>query len=169
MLKKDDFLSSLLHECNVCLHLYGELPPDGLEYRQSPAQRSTLELLRYIAFCGIGGTCEVVDGGWDGYKHWEERHGSISAEEFPAAMERQKEALRAKFAEFTDDDLTREATLPMGVKTKLSRALLEVPVKWMTGYRMQLFLNVKAAGNQGISTRDCWLGASKPEESAPTA
>jgi hypothetical protein len=44
------------------------------------------------------------------------------------------------------------------VTAKLGRALLDVPVRWMGGYRMQLFLYARAAGNEEIWTPDCWAG-----------
>ena len=45
--------------------------------------------------------------------------------------------------------------------------LLETSLKWMTAYRMQLFLGAKAAGNDEIWTPDNWAGVSMPRESAP--
>ena len=41
----------------------------------------------------------------------------------------------------------------------LGRALLEMPLKWMTAYRMQLFLYAKAAGAVDLTTADNWRGA----------
>lgn len=169
MLTKNDLRNSLLHECDVCKHLFTKLPEGGLDYRQCETQRSNLELLRYISFCGIGGMCAVVDGNWDGYREWAETAAELSADEFPAAMDRQKEAIREKFAALSDEDLEREVKLPMGDKKRLACALLEIPLKWMVGYRMQLFLGVKAAGNEEIWTPDCWAGVSMPRESAPAS
>ncbi len=169
MLTRNELLESLLHECDVCQHLFTTMPEGGLDYRQSASQRTNLEILRYLSFCGIGGLCVMVDGKWDGYHEWAAEHGEISADEFPAAMERQKDAIREKFAGLGDGDFTREAKLPWGMKTTLGRALLEVPLKWMTAYRMQLFLGIKAAGNEDIWTPDCWAGVSAPRESAPAS
>lgn len=167
MLTKNELLESILEECDICKHLHSKLPPGGLDYRQSASQRSNLEILRYLSFCGIGGALAMIDGNWDGYQELAARSQELSADDFPAAMDRQKEALKEKFAALSDADLSREATHPMGHKLKLSRALLEISLKWMTGYRMQLFLGAKAAGNDELWTPDCWAGVSMPKESAP--
>ena len=169
MITKSDVLESILHECDICSHLFTKLPSGGLDYRPSKTQRSNLELLRYLSFCGIGGTLAMVDGEWDSYKTWANEQADMPADEFPAAMERQKDALRAKFAEITAEDLGREATLPTGTKVTLGRALLDVPLKWLTAYRMQLFTNVKAAGNEEIWTPDCWAGVSMPRDAQPAS
>jgi hypothetical protein len=54
----------------------------------------------------------------------------------------------------------------MGDKTTVGRALVEITLKWMTAYRMQLFLGAKAAGNTEIWTPDCWSGVSMSKEAA---
>ncbi len=48
MLNKDDLLDSILQECDISAHLATKIPAGGLDYRQSPDQRSNLELLRYL-------------------------------------------------------------------------------------------------------------------------
>ena len=159
MLDKNDVLDAILRDCDISLHLFGKLPEGGLDYQPSSEQRNTLQLLRYIAHCGIGGSRALVEGNWDGYQEVAQRVQEMAGEEFPAAMERQKQELRGLFAEITDEDFaSRDATLPTGETLKLGRALLEMPVKWMTAYRMQLFLYAKAAGNSDIWTPNCWAG-----------
>lgn len=163
MLGKADLLDTLARETAITKHLLGKVPAGGLDYRPTPGQRSTLELLRYLSHCGIGGTLAMADGNWDGYKSWAARCAKLTAPEIPAALDRQSEALAEFFAGVTDEALaTREATTPLGEKLPLGRALLELPVKWMTAYRMQLFLYLKAAGNDGIWTPNCWGGVDVP-------
>ena len=169
MLSRNELRNSILHECDICKHLFTKLPEGGLDYRQSPTQRTNLELLRYVAFCGIGGISAMVDGHWDGYQEWAASCAELSPEEFPAAMDRQKQAIREKFDALSDEDMEREVTMPTGDKTRLGRALLEIPLKWMVGYRMQLFLGVKGAGNEEVWTPDCWAGVSMPRESQPAS
>ena len=159
MIGKDQILDFVLRECDTCLHLYGKIPEGGLDYRPTPEQRSTLELLRYLSFCALGGARTMVDGNWDGYKELAEAASSMEADEFPAAMERQKDGLRQLFAGLTQEDLeTRTATLPVGDEVPLEIALVLLPQHWMVGYRMQLFLYAKQAGNKDIWTPNCWVG-----------
>lgn len=167
MLTKNDVLDSILAECDICLHLASKLPEGALDYRPAADQRSTLELLRYISFCALGGALAMRDGNWDGYKACAAKAEALAGDRFPAAMQAQKQALRELFDGLSEADLQREATHPIGTKLPLGRALLEISLKWMVGYRMQLFLYAKAAGNDELWTPDCWAGVSMPRDAAP--
>ncbi len=159
MLDKNDLLDAILHECDVSLHLYEKIPEGGLEYRPSPPQRNTAELLRYLSYCGIAGARAMVDGNWEGYQEMAARADDMAPEDFPAAMERQKQELTALFETISDEDFAnKETTEPSEKTVKLGRALMDLPLLWMVGYRMQLFLYAKAAGNTEIWTPNCWVG-----------
>jgi hypothetical protein len=158
MLNKTDLLKALHKECDICIHLYGKIPEGGLDYRPSHKQRNTLELLKYLSFCGIA-FAEGMTGNWDVYNELEQQSETMPSEEFPVAMERQKVMLTELFDLITDDDFaTKESVLPSGERTKLGYALLDMPFRCMCGYRMQLFLYAKAAGNDALITPNCWFG-----------
>lgn len=159
MLGKNDIRDLIFKEIDICLHLHGQVPEGGMDYRPTPDQRSTLELLRYISVCAIGGARAMADGNWDAWAGFAERADAMAAEDFPAAMATQREELSAFFDGLTQEDVeTRMATTPMGTELTLERALVELPLSWMIGYRMQLFLYAKQAGNADIWTPDCWVG-----------
>jgi hypothetical protein len=159
MSMKDALVASLQHECDIALHLFGQLPPGALAYRPSPGQRSTLELLRYLACCGIGSARWAVEGDLEAYRAEVARVGEFEGSAFPAAMRHQRQALADYLGGLAEEELTtREATLPWGETVPLGRALLEMSLKWMTAYRMQLFLHAKAAGNEDLKTADNWAG-----------
>ena len=171
MLDKNDILDQILRECDIALHLYKQLPEGSMDYRPTPGQRSTLELLTYLTHCAIGGTRAAAEGNWDGYQEVAKRAEGMTAEEFPAAMERQKEELRAYFDGLTQEQFdSQEAQNPMGDKMNLDRAIVDMPLHWMVAYRMQLFLYAKQTGNEDIWTPDCWAGVSmeRPEPQAAT-
>lgn len=161
MLTKDEVLASLLKECDVVTHLAGAIPADGLDWRPTPGQRSNREVLHYLSFCAIGGVLFCTEGSWDGYKAWQERQADITPANAAERMAAQKDALVQAFAGLTDADMARTVSHPMGFELPLNQALLELSFKWMVGYRMQLFLGAKAAGNDAIGTADCWHGVSK--------
>ncbi len=159
MISKDDLLAAMLRECDICVHLHGKIPPDGLDFRFTPAQRSTLELLRYVSFVGLGATRGLVDGSWDAYQGLAQEAESLATANFPPAVARQKAGLTEVFGGLTDADLaSRTATLPWGESTTLGHALLVLPYASLVAYRMQLFLHAKAAGNPSIGTPNCWAG-----------
>lgn len=160
MITKDDILESMLNECDIVVHLASKLPAGGADHRVSDDQRSALEILRYLAFCGIGGTRAVIDGNWDAYKAWQEKTADVTPETFADAIAEQKQALTEAIGALTDDDLARDATHPLGHTLRVERMLIEMPLKWLVAYRMQLFTTIKAAGASDLWTPDCWGGVS---------
>ena len=159
MLSKSDLLQAMLKDIEICRHLLTKVPEGGMAFRPTEGQRSTEELLRYLSFCGIGGSMALYEGGWEGYKSWAERCAELGPDDFDAALTRHAEALTAWFDELSDEDFAkRPATTPLGEEMPLGRALLEMPVKWLAAYRMQLFLYAKQSGCADLWTPNCWGG-----------
>jgi hypothetical protein len=158
MFTKDQFASAMLHECDVCLHLYSKLGPEAYGYRPSEKQRSTEELLRYLAICGIAGATCLKEANWKRFADFAGRTKEMAPEAFPEAMARQKAELEAFFAETSEDTLrTQPAPMPGGGELPLGAALLNGPFKWLTSYKLQLFLYAKANGAE-IGTANAWRG-----------
>jgi hypothetical protein len=162
MAEKDDLLWAMSLECDVAKHLFEKLPREDWEatlaYRPTPGQRSTLELLRFLSYCATGAATGCIEGGWDTWKRLAQRAEGMSAEEFPAAMDRQKGELAVLLGPLSDDDLaSRTAKNPLGMEMSLGRTLLDLAVRWLVGYRMQLFLYARALGAD-VWTPDCWYG-----------
>lgn len=163
MITKDQFLANLLRECNICKHLVTKLTPESYDYRPSESQRSTIELLRYLAICGIAGTRSMASGDWGVWKEYSERVKELTPEEFPHAMDQQIDELKTFFASISEETLeTQQAVLPWKETVPLGAALLAGPFKWITAYKMQLFLYAKANG-AAIGTANAWAGADSIE------
>ena len=159
MLSKNDLLDAMLREIAITKHLMTKVEAGGESYRPTEGQRSVLELVRYLAFCGMGGTVAMADGNWEGYKAASDAVADATWAELPTHLDNQAAALTAYYGELSDVDFaSKEATTPLGDTMTLGRALLELPVKWMTAYRMQLYLYLKFAGNTEIWTPNCWGG-----------
>lgn len=162
MIDKQQVLEAIELELHVIEHLFGKLPRESwqqtLDHRPSPEQRSVLDLLRYLSYAGIGGCLAAVEGGFEGFRRVAKRAEEMDADEFPAAMARQRQEIAEVFAGITDEDLaSRKSKNPLGQELTLGRALLELPFRWLVAYRMQLFLYAKAVGAD-IWTPDCWYG-----------
>ncbi len=156
---KEHLAMSLTHECDVCIHLFTKLSPESYSYRPSPQQRSTYELMQYLAMCGIAGVRSMAENSWDSFAEYRERVKDMTAEEFPALMAKQKEEIAELIASLSDEALaTQEAKVPgLGV-LPLSAAIINGPLKWLTAYKMQLFLYAKATGTTDIGTSNVWSG-----------
>lgn len=159
MITKDQLAASMLHECDIIEHLYAKLPHDALDYRPTESQRSTLELLRYVAMCGIGGIRSLNEGNWRIFNEYARELSAMTGDGFPAALTRQREEIRGFFDSVTEEELlTRQAKLPTGVVMPLGAAVINGPLKWLSAYKLQLFLYAKASGARDIGTSNAWAG-----------
>src|SRR6476661_6459804 len=52
VLTKDELIGSLKNEVRILLHLAGKVDRKQLDYRPTPKQRSTIELMRYLVVMG---------------------------------------------------------------------------------------------------------------------
>jgi hypothetical protein len=160
MITKEQLAAGLARECDICVHLASKIDREAYDYRPTPAQRSTIELMRYLSICGIAGIRCMAASDWKLFGGYVERVAELTPEEFPEAMARQKAEIEAFFAETPAETLaTQEAKLPGGGPTMpLGAAIMNGPLKWLTAYKMQLFLYAKATGAATIGTANAWAG-----------
>src|SRR5215831_595761 len=52
VLTREELVASLQNEVRILLHLAGKIDRAQLDYRPTPTQRSTIELLRYLSVMG---------------------------------------------------------------------------------------------------------------------
>ena len=126
-----------------------------------PAQRSTLELLQYLTINAQASTTYYLRGTWD---HWEALASSAKAVDlasFPVALKAQERAVARLLAPISDKAWRSLQVKPMsgkGRKLALDVALFETTLTMCIGYRMQLFLQAKAAGLGELKSSDLWAG-----------
>src|ERR1700689_1614710 len=65
VLTKDELIASLQNEVRILLHLAGKVDKSELDYRPTPKQRSTLELLQYMAMMGPTQVVLIKTGTFD--------------------------------------------------------------------------------------------------------
>ncbi len=162
MVTKEQLAAAMTRECDVCVHLFGKLTPDAYAYRPSPAQRTTLDLLRYLSICGIAGLRCMAEQNWKLFGEFAARSKEMAAEDFPAAMERQKAEITAFFTAVDEHTLeTQSAPLPGGGTALLGLAILNGPFKWIAAYKLQLFLYAKTTCAPDIGTANAWHGVDR--------
>jgi hypothetical protein len=163
MLTKPQLLASIAEEIRIVRHLARKLPAGTLDWRPTAGQRSTIDLLRYLSTAAIDLTTEVMSGGWDVSHVSGKAPKDLTAADFDAAMARQDAAIRGLLDPLSEREFAeRPATLPTGEATRLGVALVNVVLKALVAYRMQLFLYAKHSGNPSLSTYDCWFGVDTP-------
>ena len=164
MITREQLAWAMTRECDITQHLYGKLGPESRDYRPTPGQRSTVELLRYLAMCGIGGIRWFESGSLDVWKEHLARVAEMPAEQFPDFMNRQKREIEEFFASTSEETLaTKEARLPTGDRMPLGAAIINGPLKWLAAYKLQLFLYAKITGATQIGTANAWAGIDWPK------
>jgi len=163
MFTKEQFIQSVEHESKICKHLFSKMPPGGLEYRPSPSQRSMLELLQYLTVIGATTVKGLVRNDWSQLGQDMENSKTRTADRFCEDMDHQVEEIRHLLQPFTNEELMHKDTTTMiNIPVKMGEGLVNLALKFLTAYRMQLFLYLKGAGVTNISTANCWLGIDMP-------
>lgn len=167
MYTKAAFLRSLKHEAKVIKHLVAQVPADQLDYRPTPGQRSTLELIRYLSF-SLGGSAQYAfSGTWDHWAACEATGKDVTVANFAKVMDRQIKGIEKLLAKHGDAALKRKQTKHWaGTQLDLSEGLIEMILKPAVAYRMQLFLYAKASGASSLGTSDCWFGKAAKQKKA---
>ncbi|MHC5012743.1 MAG: hypothetical protein ACYTG6_17650 [Planctomycetota bacterium] len=164
MITKEQLLASMRHETNVIKHLATKVPPDAYDYRPTPGQRSTLELMRYMTSMAVVPTAYAIRGHWNDAEAWEKEAESVTPDTFAAAMDRQMERIGTLMEEVDEGEApTRPAKMPWGTETTLGAGLVDMVVKCFAVYRMQFFLYIKASGASEIGSANCWVGVDQPQ------
>jgi hypothetical protein len=158
MLTKAEFLASLQREHDITLHLVSKLTPVLAEFRLSPGQRSTLELLRYLTVQIEGTLSFFLTASWDGWETAEEAAKSLTLEQIPDALADQMSRVQAQLATLDEAAFAaRRCTTFSGQEAALAHALFEHTLKFAVAYKMQLFLQAKAAGAE-LGSSNLWAG-----------
>jgi hypothetical protein len=106
----------------------------------------------------------LISGDWKNSGDYFGKIRSDAAKDFVATLEREVRAFCEQVRKFSDADLKKEVSLPTGDKVPLATGLLNFNLKFLTAYRMQLFLYLKA-GQPELGTMNCWMGMDpKPKE-----
>ncbi len=154
MYTKENFLSSLENEVRIIKHLGTKVTQEMLEYRPSPSQRSTLELMQYISAVGAGVMKSVLVGDVKVWADYDEFRKGVSLENFTEKMDAQLADMKDNFSKFSDEDFSKEGDF-YG-KAPISVHMINI-LRNLSAYRMQLFLYIKANG-VSVNTMNLWAG-----------
>jgi hypothetical protein len=168
VLTKDELLSSLQNEVRILLHLASKIDRTKLDYRPTPKQRSTLELLQYLVVMGPMLIRGIRAGSFDP-QAWQAALADANAKNFDqvlAAIEAQRGVYADLLAGFTDADFRGEIDLFGSGKSSRGRVIVDMVLCGCAAYRTQLFLYLKACGREELNTMNLWGGVDAPMPAA---
>lgn len=159
VMTKAELITSLQNEVRILLHLAGKVEPQMLDYRPTPRQRSTIELLQYLTMMGPELIRAIRAGGFDGavWTAAEQNASSLSFEGTLAAIEAQKDLYVEMLGDISEAELRREIDL-FGGPESVGSTLVNQVLSACAAYRTQLFLYLKACGRHELKTLNLWAG-----------
>jgi len=163
VLTKSELIASLQNEVRILLHLASKIDRARLDYRPTPKQRSTLELLQYLTMMGPAIVQSAKAGTFD-MAAWTAAERAAAARDFDqtlAAIAAQTNAYATLLADLSDADLRAEIE-PFGDKTTRGAFIVTWVLCGCAAYRTQLFLYLKACGRDELGTMNLWAGVDAP-------
>lgn len=162
-LTKEELVASLQNEVRILLHLAGKIDRDQLDYRPTPKQRSTIELLRYLSIMGPGLVPSIKAGAFDQVTWLAslESAKAMNFDEVISSIEKQTNGYAALLNEFSDADLRGEIEM-FGQKRSRGFFIVNMVLSGCAAYRTQLFMYLKSCGREELSTLNLWAGMDAP-------
>ena len=163
VLTKEELISLLRNEVRILVHLAGKLDRSMLDYRPTPKQRSTLELLQYMAIMGPTQIAVIQGGVFDGpalRAAWSPAEAAAKLLDFDqavAAIQKLKDDYRSLLSAWTEADFRAEIDV-FGHKSTRGSLLVNLVVSGHAAYRTQLFCYLKACGREELNTVNLWAG-----------
>jgi hypothetical protein len=163
ILTKSELIAALQNEVRILLHLASKIDRAQLDYRPTPKQRSTLELLQYLSVMGPRTLQYAVTGTFD-MASWTAAEQAAAARDFDqavAAIAAHSDAYATLLADMSDADFRGEIGEGAAKSTR-GALIVNYVLCGCAAYRMQLFLYLKASGREELATINLWAGADAP-------
>jgi hypothetical protein len=163
VLTKDELIASLHNEVRVLLHLAAKVDSAKLDYRPTARQRSTLELLQYLAIMGPIHLRAALAPAFDmdtwraDWQTGEAEVKAMSLEQAKAAIGRQPALFAELVGPRSDADFRAEIEM-FGNKASRGSWIVNLVLCHYVACRMQLFLYLKASGREELNTLNLWVG-----------
>ncbi|MGE3520090.1 MAG: hypothetical protein AB7J63_14155, partial [Vicinamibacterales bacterium] len=158
-----ELIDALKKEVHILNHLITKIEPAMVDYRPTEKQRSTLELLKYMAFMGPVLVKSALAGSFD-QADWVARSATLEGKgltETAAAIAAQAGEYEALLANVPDEKFRADVEL-FGRRTKVGPFIIGTVLGGHAAYRTQLFCYLKACGRTELSTMNLWAGMDAP-------
>jgi hypothetical protein len=167
VLTKEELISALKDEARILTHLAGKVDKSKLDYRPTPTQRTTLELLQYLAIMGPTLLAVFKTGKFD-----RETLGAIFGPASAAAkalnfdqafdaIQKQSSEYPRLLSDWTDADF-RAPIDRFGHQTTRGAMIVNLILGGHAAYRTQLFCYLKSCGRDELTTMNLWGGVDGP-------
>ena len=158
-LTKEEVIAQLQKEVRILMHLASKIDRSQLDYRPTPKQRSTIELLRYLVNMGPLLVKAIKSGTFD-VEAWQAATAKANAADFDgvlAMIAAQEAEYASLLSSWTESDF-RGSIEMFGRSASRGSFLLELVLGGAAAYRTQLFCYLKSCGREELTTANLWQG-----------
>lgn len=163
VLTKSELIANLQNEVRILQHLTTKIEPAMLDYRPTPKQRSTLELLKYLVVMGPMLVKAALSGSFD-RDEWGARSAAVADKDFAgvvAALAAHAQEYNALLADVPDEAFRKPVDI-FGNKTSAGSFIVTMVLGGCAAYRTQLFCYLKSCGRAELGTMNLWGGIDPP-------
>ena len=133
-----------------------------MEFRPKADMRTIHELLQYLCIVGTALPDYWLNESEGDFFACFDKKAAVSKlmphEHFLAVMNGQIELIQKLFEQINEDDLlNKEVIYPWGGKASFGEAIIASSIKFITGYKFQLFLYIRMCSDQKLGTPDAWF------------
>jgi hypothetical protein len=167
VLTKEELISALQQEVRILSHLAGKVDKSKLDYRPTATQRTTLELLQYMAIMGPTLLAVFQTGRFDRetlgaiFGPASAKSKAMDYDQAVAAIQNQSTEYMRVLSDWTDPDFRAEIDM-FGNKTTRGALIVNLVLGGHAAYRTQLFCYLKACGRDELNTMNLWSGVDGP-------
>lgn len=160
VLTREELVAALQKEVRILLHLAGKLDIAQLDYRPTPKQRSAMELLRYLSVMGPALVTAAKNGKFDqaAWKAEMDAADKRNLDQTLKVIAAQPDVYAQMLGDMSDADLRAEMTGFDGSKLSKGLFIVTMVLGGHAAYRTQLFLYLKACGQEHLGTVNLWRG-----------
>jgi hypothetical protein len=133
-----------------------------MDFKTRDEIRTTHELLQYLCIIGTAplnywlNKSDIPFGTF--FSEVTAASKQIPHEKFLSIMDEQIEMTGKLFDQINEEDLfNKEVTYPWGEKAPMGEAIICTSIKFLSAYKLQLFLHIKLCSDQKLGTADAWV------------
>jgi len=167
-MNKAQILSTLGQEVKIVKHLFTKVKTENLNYAPAEKMRTLEELLRYLSYAGVATInwyCSDEDDETSKvtYKAYVSKAENFAIENFATEMDAQLQEISVFLDKISEEDFsTKTVKIITGKVCTFNEAIVNTSLKYLTAYRLQLFIYLKQLGFGELNTFNCWVGIDKP-------
>jgi hypothetical protein len=163
VLTKSELIASLQNEVRILLHLTAKIDRAKLDYRPTPKQRSTIELLRYLNVMGPALVRAAKAGAFDpaDWTAAQQATATMDFDQVVAALATHAQTYATLLGDMSDADFRQEIEM-WGSTSSRGSFIVNGVLCGCAAYRTQIFLYLKACGRTELGTMNLWAGMDAP-------